>query len=123
MPPAGRAWRRRSHPRWRPEPDLEPSTTASGNATQAFTFNVTASDFPTSYAATGLPPGLTINTTTGVISGTPTTPGVYNVMLTATNGSGSTPQTLTITINLLAPVVTSAGTEARMIIRAAVSRE
>lgn len=91
-------------------PTFTSATTASGNATQAFTFNVTASDFPTSYAATGLPPGLTINTTTGVISGTPTTPGVYNVMLTATNGSGSTPQTLTITINLLAPVVTSAGT-------------
>ncbi len=92
-------------------PTITSTNTASGNATQAFTFNVTATDFPTSYAATGLPAGLSINTTTGVISGTPTTPGVSNVSVTATNGSGtSAPQTLTITINLLAPVVTSIGT-------------
>ncbi len=41
------------------------------------------------YTATGLPPGLTINSTTGVINGTPTTNGSYTVSVTATPTSGS----------------------------------
>lgn len=55
----------------------------------------------TSYAlASGtLPPGLTLNTTTGVISGNPTTVGTYTVGITGTNSSSTSPAaTLTITI-------------------------
>jgi hypothetical protein len=43
------------------------------------------------YAASGLPPGLTINVTTGVISGKPTTVGAYTVQITATNALGTSP--------------------------------
>jgi Putative Ig domain len=46
-----------------------------------------------SYSATGLPPGLVINSGTGLFSGTPTTGGTYTVTVTATDGtsaSGST---------------------------------
>lgn len=35
------------------------------------------------WAASGLPPGITLNTTTGKLSGVPTTPGVFNVTLSA----------------------------------------
>jgi hypothetical protein len=41
------------------------------------------------YSATGLPAGLTIGSTTGLISGTPTTAGSSNVTVTATDGTGA----------------------------------
>jgi hypothetical protein len=62
---------------------------ATGNVGVPFTYQITVSGGnPQSYDATGLPPGLTVNTSTGVISGTPTTIGAYPVTLSATYNSG-----------------------------------
>jgi O-glycosyl hydrolase len=41
------------------------------------------------YGATGLPAGLSINSSTGLISGTPTTPGTSSVTVTATDTTGA----------------------------------
>jgi hypothetical protein len=41
------------------------------------------------YAAAGLPPGVSINPVTGLISGSPATPGTYQATLTATDSTGA----------------------------------
>lgn len=45
---------------------------------------------PLRYEASGLPPGLAINADTGRISGTPSTPGLYTVTVSAANDGGRT---------------------------------
>lgn len=49
-----------------------------------------ATNSPTSWAATGLPEGMAINATTGKISGAATEPGVFDVVLSATNADPAT---------------------------------
>jgi hypothetical protein len=66
---------------------------------QDFAYQPYASNTPTSWAATGLPEGVTINAGTGLISGAATIPGVYVVSLTASNADGaSTPHPIAIGI-------------------------
>jgi hypothetical protein len=70
-----------------------PTVTNPGNQTgtvgTAASLTVTASGGTTPYtwSATGLPPGKTINASTGVISGTPTTAGTYSTTVTATDAA------------------------------------
>jgi hyaluronate lyase len=61
-------------------------------------FQVTADNIPTSFDATGLPPGLSINALSGVISGTPTQSGTYTATISATNSTGTGYANLTITV-------------------------
>ncbi|MEZ0069095.1 hypothetical protein ABIA32_005138 [Streptacidiphilus sp. MAP12-20] len=65
----------------------------TGTVGTAASLQISASDSAAgqtlSYAATGLPAGLSINATTGLISGTPTTAGTSAVTVTATDASGS----------------------------------
>lgn len=93
-------------------PVISSPVTATATTGTAFSYTITASNTPTSFGATGLPAGLTVNTSTGVINGTPTTAGTYNVTISATNGGGTTSKTLTITINsgVSAPVISSSAT-------------
>jgi len=83
--------------------------TAAGTVGTAFSLAIAASGSPTSYTATPLPAGLAINSTTGVITGTPTTVATTAVLLGATNSTGTGNATMTITVGAagVAPVITN----------------
>ncbi|GHB96403.1 beta strand repeat-containing protein [Cerasicoccus arenae] len=92
-------------------PVITSSTTASGTEEVAFTYQISASNNPTSYGVTGLNAisGLVFSTQTGLISGTPTTTGVFNLTISASNDFGDDTENLTITIDelVVAPVIVS----------------
>lgn len=79
-------------------PAITSAITASGTEGTAFSYASAASNTPTSFAAAGLPPGLSINTGSGAITGTPTRDGIFYVYLSASNASGTGSATLVITI-------------------------
>jgi hypothetical protein len=90
-----------------------PSVTYPGNQRNAqgdtVSLQIMADDphnSPLTYSATGLPPGLGINTTTGLISGmislTAATGSPYTVTVQASNGSQTAPQTFTWTVTHVA---------------------
>jgi Putative Ig domain len=72
---------------------------ASGTVSTPFVpYAIVATESPTSFSATGLPPGLTLDSSTGEISGAPTTAGSYVVAIAAANGAGMGAAALTIVI-------------------------
>lgn len=93
-------------PKRRP-PVISSSLAATGTVGTAFSYQITASNGPTSYTATGLPAGLTTNSTTGLISGKPAvgTAAVspYGVIISARNQAGTGKGTLNLTVKPPAP--------------------
>jgi autotransporter-associated beta strand protein len=72
---------------------------AAGVVTKPFQYQITADNMPSHFSASGLPEGVTVNATTGLISGRPVRVGVYSVTLIATNSGGSGTARLAVTIN------------------------
>ena len=77
----------------------------------AWMYQPYATGMPTSWAASNLPCGCVINATSGLISGTPTTAGVYTATVTATNATGTGTASLQVTVGS-APVPSSNVTQA-----------
>ena len=92
-------------------PIITSTLTATGRVGTAFAYQITASETPTSFVASGLPEGLSLNATTGAISGSPTISKTYVVALKGANGGGlGAPSSLVIDIAPAAnaPAITSA---------------
>ncbi len=81
-----------------PPPTISSPRLASAYSGQTFSYQITASPEVTGYGANGLPSGLTVNTSTGLITGSVTTPGSYVVTIAATNAAGTS--TVPVTINI-----------------------
>ncbi len=80
-------------------PAIYSASAASGVVGQAFSYQIAATNSPTSFGASGLPAGLSVNTASGLVSGTPTTTGNSTITLSATNASGTGTATLALAIN------------------------
>jgi hypothetical protein len=65
------------------------TTTFTEGSPGSFTVTATGSPAPTFGETGALPTGVTLDPTTGVLSGTPTQSGTFPITLTATNGVGS----------------------------------
>jgi PKD repeat protein len=83
-----------------PKPKITSPTSDSATINVPYSYQITADQPITTWGAAPLPTGLSVNTGTGLISGTPTTAGTYTITLSATNGNGTGTQTLTLTISL-----------------------
>ena len=79
-------------------PVITSALTVSASIGASFSYQIVASNAPTAFAASGLPNGLTVNTSTGHISGTPTVASVSNVTLIAANSAGAGTATLVVTV-------------------------
>jgi type II secretory pathway component PulJ len=82
-----------------------------GSAARPATMTATGGTTPYTWSATGLPPGLTINASTGVIGGTPSATGTFSsIVVTVTDARNLTAtQTYSVTINP-APSITGPAT-------------
>ncbi|CAM3695202.1 YDG domain-containing protein [Flavobacterium gelidilacus] len=94
-----------------PLPPVVTSGSTSGTYNVSLSYSIIASNSPTAYALSSgtLPTGLSLDTATGVISGTPTEVGTFNTNFTASNAGGtSAPAAITITINKASQTITFA---------------
>ena len=101
-------WSPSAIPQGTPGSDGPPSITSAGSATavlgDAFNYQITATRFPSSYSASGLPPGLELDPATGLIRGAPSATGVFSAILGATNAGGTSSATVVFTINSSGPL-------------------
>lgn len=79
-------------------PVITSPISADGTLGTAFNYQITGAYNPTSFGASGLPTGLTVNPATGLISGTPTAFGVFYVTVNTTNATDTYSTTIAINI-------------------------
>ena len=82
-----------------------PSKPPIAKIDQFFSYQIVASNSPTSFNADGLPNGLDVNSSNGLITGTPTASGNFNVTILASNVSGTGTAVLKLKVNPPPPVI------------------
>lgn len=94
-----------------PSPQINSALQVMAVKGSAFTYQITATNSPTSFGVSGLPPGPAGISPTGLISLTPSSGGTWSPTITASNASGTDSKTLTIYVADMTPltVTTSAG--------------
>ncbi len=80
-------------------------TTNLSQPSAAFSYTITATNSPTSFTASNLPPGLSLNPYSGQITGNPTAQGTFLVPISATNGVGTATAVLTIVVPRNPPAI------------------
>jgi hypothetical protein len=81
-----------------PAPEITSATTAYANLDSPFRYRIAATNDPATYSAAALPLGLTVDRRTGIISGTPSTQGVFTIKVTATNATATTTAHVALTV-------------------------
>jgi hypothetical protein len=83
-------------------PVITSAPIASAKVGAPFSYQISATNAPTSYNAFlpggGLPSGLSIATDTGLLSGTPAASGNYSIIISATNAAGTSQATLLLVV-------------------------
>jgi hypothetical protein len=94
-----------------PPPSITSATSASAVMGMPFSYQIEAANNPTSFTASGLPAGLSVNGISGLISGAPVSAGSSTVVIGASNASGSASVSLVLTVSgLPIPVISSPAT-------------
>ncbi len=86
-------------------PVISSATSVGAAPGLPFTYQIAATNKPTSFGATNLPAGLKVNNTTGLISGTATKAGAFVAQINANNAAGSGQADLIITVDPVFGVV------------------
>ena len=95
-------------PRLPTPPVITSALSATGVLNVAFNYQITATNSPASFSASGLPAGLSVNPTTGAITGSPTAAGTVNVTITANNADGIGSATLVLAVSSSASLLAQA---------------
>jgi hypothetical protein len=74
------------------------ATSAQGVLGAPFSYQIVANNSPTWYTASGLPPGVGCDRSTGLISGIPTQTGTFSAHVEASNLRGTASTTISFTI-------------------------
>jgi uncharacterized repeat protein (TIGR03803 family) len=79
-------------------PSITSGLTLSATGAQPLSYQIAATQSPSSFGATSLPAGLTVAASSGLISGTPLTVGTFSIPISASNVYGTGDNTLVLTI-------------------------